>query len=201
MIQTREDLHYYLLCDKAARGETGKRPSLIGDRLWKFQILYRRCEYHYNNRNKPWHRLMYTLLYARFRILRDRLCSELPLNVFAEGLVIWHGQNIIVNRDARVGRNCSISNSCCIGIGNGGVPVIGDNLEMSIGSRILGGVRITDDVTLGAGALVIKSIETPCTTWGGVPATCISRKPNVNTAERKKRLEPVLRKEGVGSGA
>lgn len=193
MIKTKEDLNYYLLCDKVARGETKAHPSLIGDRLWKFQILYRKAEYHYNNREKLWHKLAYMFTYWRFRRQRDRLCSELPLNVFAEGLVIWHGQNIIVNEHARVGRNFSISAGCCIGHVNGQTPVIGDNVEMTLGSRVLGGVTIANDVTIGAGALVLKDIDTPYTTWGGLPAKCISQKKNAYVAEKKERLKAVLR--------
>ena len=193
MIKTKDDLNYYLLCDKVARGETKARPSLIGDRLWKFQILYRKPEYHYNNREKLWHKLAYVFTYWRFRRQRDRLCSELPLNVFAEGLVIWHGQNIIVNEHARVGRNFSISAGCCIGHVNGQTPVIGDNVEMTLGSRVLGGVTIANDVTIGAGALVLKDIDTPYTTWGGLPAKCISQKKNAYVAEKKERLKDVLR--------
>lgn len=193
MIKTKDDLNYYLLCDKVARGETKARPSLIGDRLWKFQILYRKAEYHYNNREKLWHKLAYMFTYWRFRRRRDRLCSELPLNVFAEGLVIWHGQNIIVNEHARVGRNFSISAGCCIGHVNGQTPVIGDNVEMTLGSRVLGGVTIANDVTIGAGALVLKDIDTPYTTWGGLPAKCISQKKNAYVAEKKERLKDVLR--------
>lgn len=193
MIQTKEDLRYYLLCDKLARGERKERPSLVGDRLWKFQILYRISEYHYNNRGSLWHRIAYYWCYFRFRRQRDRLCSELPLNVFAEGLAIWHGQNIIVNENAKVGRNCSISAGCCIGHANGKVPVIGDNVELNIGSRVLGGVTIANDVTIGASALVVHSIETPHTTWGGIPATCISERPNSFIEERKERLKSVLR--------
>ena len=193
MIKTKNDLQYYLLCDKLARGETKAHPSLWGDKLWKFQILYRKTEYHYNNREKLWHKLAYLLTYFRFRRQRDRLCSELPLNVFAEGLVIWHGQNIIVNENARVGRNFSISAGCCIGQAKGQSPVIGDHVEMTLGSRVLGGVTITHDVTIGAGALVLKDIDTPYTTWGGLPARCISQNPNEYVAQKKERLKDVLR--------
>ena len=193
MIKTKDDLQYYLLCDKLARGETKARPFLWGDKLWKFQILYRKTEYHYNNREKLWHKLAYLLTYFRFRRQRDRLCSELPLNVFAEGLVIWHGQNIIVNENARVGRNFSISAGCCIGQAKGQSPVIGDHVEMTLGSRVLGGVTITHDVTIGAGALVLKDIDTPYTTWGGLPARCISQNPNEYVAQKKERLKDVLR--------
>ena len=193
MIKTKNDLQYYLLCDKLARGKTKARPSLWGDKLWKFQILYRKTEYHYNNREQPWHKLAYLLTYLRLRRQRDRLCSELPLNVFAEGLVIWHGQNIIVNENARVGRNFSISAGCCIGQAKGQSPVIGDHVEMTLGSRVLGGVTITHDVTIGAGALVLKDIDTPYTTWGGLPARCISQNPNEYVAQKKERLKDVLR--------
>jgi serine O-acetyltransferase len=186
MIKTKDDLKYYLRCDAAARGETKSH-------LWKFQVLYRKAEYHYNNRQSLWHKLAYIVTYARFKYRRDKLCSELPLNVFAEGLVIWHGQNIIVNENARVGRNFSISSGCCIGSAHDGVPVIGDNVEMTIGSRVLGGITIADDVTIGAGALVLKSIDTPYTTWGGLPAKCISTKENTYVAEKKARLEGILR--------
>ena len=68
-----------------------------------------------------------------------------------------------------------------------------NNVEMTLGSRVLGGVTIADDVTIGAGALVLKDIDTPYTTWGGLPAKCISRKPNAYVAEKKERLKDVLR--------
>ena len=195
MIKTKEDLKYYLECDRLARGEQKSRPSLMGDKMWKFQILYRKAEYHYNNRSNPWHRLMYYAAYYSFRRKRDRLCSELPLNVFAEGLVIWHGQNIIVNENAKVGRNFSISAGCCIGQAHGEAPVIGDNVEMTIGSMVLGGIHIASDVTIGAGAVVVKDISSPGTSWGGVPAQCISHRENAYVAEKKQRLQSILRQD------
>lgn len=193
MIKTKADLKYYLLCDKIARGEERERPRLIGDKLWKLQILYRKAEYHYNNRDKLAHKLAYIPVYWRFCRRRDGLCSELPLNVFGEGLAIWHGQNIIVNKEAKVGRNCSISASCCIGSAHGAAPVIGDNVEMSLGSKVLGGIKVADDVTIGADALVLKDIDEAGTTWAGVPARLISRNKNSYVAEKKERLKDILR--------
>lgn len=193
MIQTKEDLQYYLLCDRIAMGQEKQRPSLIGDSMWKFQILYRKTEYHYNNRSNPIHRLAYMVDFVRFLSKCKKMCSEFGLNVFEEGLVIWHGQNIIVNGQAKVGRNCSISAGCCIGNAHGKSPVIGDNVELTIDSKILGGITVANDVTVGAGAVVVKDIPTPYTTWGGVPAKCISTRTNDYVAEKKKRLEAVLR--------
>ena len=193
MIKTKDDLKYYLLCDKIAIGTDRKRPKLFGDRLWKFQILYRKTEYHYNNRKNIFHSIAYYSDFIRFKNQCRKLCSEFPLNVFQEGLVIWHGQNIIINGNAKVGKNFSISTGCCIGQAHEQCPVIGDNVEMTIGSKILGGIIIANDVTIGAGAVVVKNIEKPYTTWGGVPAKCIFENKNEYMEKRKERLKKVLR--------
>ncbi len=50
---------------------------------------------------------------------------------------------------------------------------------MSVDSKVLGGITICDNVLIGAGALVIKSIEIPNSTWGGVPAKLLNIKENV----------------------
>lgn len=194
MIQTRDDLKYYLLCDKIARNESKDKPSLHGDKIWKFQILQRKVEYYYNNRNNSVISMLLYLIYNRRRVRKsEALGSEIPLNVFAEGLVIWHGQNIIVHEGAKVGRNCTINAGCCIGQSQGEIPVIGDNLEMGIGSKIIGGVNICNDVTIGAGAVIVKSIDEPYTTWGGVPGKCISHNLNLAVKQAKERLAGVIK--------
>lgn len=45
MIQTKEDLRLYLEKDKQALGITRKRPRLVGDDIWKFEIALRYYEY------------------------------------------------------------------------------------------------------------------------------------------------------------
>ena len=61
-----------------------------------------------------------------------------------------------------------------IGKNNGGFPIIGDNVYIGAGAKIVGDIHIADDVAIGAGAVVVKSIEEKGTTWGGVPAKKIS---------------------------
>ena len=45
MIQTKEGLRLYLEKDKQALGITRKRPCLVGDDIWKFEIALRYHEY------------------------------------------------------------------------------------------------------------------------------------------------------------
>ena len=49
MIRTKEDLRLYLQKDKEALGIRRKRPRIIGDAVWKFQIALRKHEYYKNS--------------------------------------------------------------------------------------------------------------------------------------------------------
>ncbi len=49
MIRTKEDLRLYLQKDKEALKITRKRPRIIGDEIWKFQIALREHEYYKNS--------------------------------------------------------------------------------------------------------------------------------------------------------
>ena len=45
-----------------------------------------------------------------------------------------------------------------IGEGRGGAPVIGDNVLIGAGAKIIGGVRIGSNVRIGAGCVVAKDV-------------------------------------------
>lgn len=52
--------------------------------------------------------------------------------------------------------------------------VIGNNVWVGAGAKILGGVHIADNVVIAAGAVVNKDCESYCV-YGGVPAKVIAR--------------------------
>lgn len=58
--------------------------------------------------------------------------------------------------------------------GSDGLPVIGNNVFIGAGSKILGPVVIGDNVTIGANAIVIKNVPANCTV-AGVPARIVKR--------------------------
>ena len=62
MIQSKDDLHRYLDADKKALGIERKCPKLIGDRIWKYQIAFRRTEYYVNNADRN----IFTKVRAKF---------------------------------------------------------------------------------------------------------------------------------------
>ena len=177
MIQSRQDLKHYLKQDQIALGKGKQRhPSPLGDEVWRFQRLMRRTEFRVNCARTVFGKALasvYRLRYHRFCV---KLGFHLPLNVFGEGLSIAHYGALAVNSAARVGKNCRIHAMTVIGATNGdpAAPVIGNNVYIGAGAKIIGSIRIADDVAIGANAAVVKSIDEPGTTWGGVPARKIS---------------------------
>lgn len=177
MIKNKQDLARYLLQDQIALGKKGqKAPHFGGDEVWRFQRLLRRTEYHVNTASSPLGKAVaawYRLRYHRFCV---KMGFHMPLNIFEEGLSIAHYGALVVNSRAKVGKNCRVHAMVVIGATNGdpAAPVIGDNVYIGSGAKIIGDIHIADDVAIGANAVVVRSIDEPGTTWGGVPARKIS---------------------------
>ena len=177
MIKSKHDLERYLRQDQIALGKKNqKKPSRLGDEVWRFQILMRKTEFHVNTAGNPLQKLIaqwYRLRYHRFCV---KMGFHIPLNIFDEGLSIAHYGALVVNSKAKVGKNCRIHAMVVIGATNGepAAPVLGDNVYIGAGAKIVGDIHIADNVAIGANAVVVKSIEEPGTTWGGVPARKIS---------------------------
>ena len=96
--------------------------------------------------------------------------------MFDEGLSIAHYGCIVVNGNARIGKNCRIQECVTIGATNGqeDAPLIGDNCFIGSGAKIIGRIRIPDDVCIGAGSVVVKDIDEKGITVAGIPAKKIS---------------------------
>ena len=184
MIETKADLNAYIAADALACGRSSRRPRLIGDDVWRFQLSLRKHEYWHNRKAKAGALekllILPALAYRKMEFARRsaRLNYTIPLNVFDRGLSIAHPGAIVVNASARVGKNCRIHECVTIGSTNGckQSAVIGDNVFLASGARIIGDISIADDVAIGANAVVIRSITEPGTTWAGVPARMVSRK-------------------------
>ena len=70
-----------------------------------------------------------------------------------------HGLNgIIVSHNAVIGKRCTIFQQVTIGEGRGGAPLIGDDVLIGSGAKLIGGIRIGNHVRIGAGAVVACDI-------------------------------------------
>ena len=83
---------------------------------------------------------------------------------FEEQPVLPHGLNgRIVTNGAKIGRRCTIYHQVTIGGWDGGEPVIGDNVMIGAGAKIIGGVHIGNNVRIGAGCVVTEDVPDNCT--------------------------------------
>jgi serine O-acetyltransferase len=90
------------------------------------------------------------------------------------GLVIHNFSNIMVLAK-RIGHSCTVNQGVTVGSVRGtGWPVIGNNVYLGAGCKVMGGVTIGDNVVVSANSLVVTDVPTNCTVMG-VPARIISR--------------------------
>lgn len=184
MIRSKEDLAFYI--NEDAKNNAVKRINPLVNWLinrllwggvnpiWNFIVTLRKLEYYTNcpsHINKV--RKLYT--HIRFRKLSMRLGFSIPINVFGAGLSIPHYGTIVVNPNAKIGRNCRIHVGVNIGMHKGRTPIIGDNVYIGPGAIIFGDVSIGDNVSVAANATVSKSVSEKNIVIAGTPATIIKR--------------------------
>lgn len=94
-----------------------------------------------------------------------------------DGIKIWHS-NVVINGDAKIGKNVQFHGNNCIGYKNseGGAPIIGDNVEIGYGAVILGGIYIADGTVVAANSVVVNDFLEKDIVIGGVPAKKIKNK-------------------------
>lgn len=84
----------------------------------------------------------------------------------------YGGMGVVVHSKAVIGDNCSIGQQVTIGWGNNrypGLPIIGNNVRISKGAIVFGGITIGNNVTVGANAVVTKPVPDNAIV-AGVPA-------------------------------
>ena len=177
MIDSKEKFKYYLKQDRIALGKAeGEKPKLFGDETWKYEILLRKIEYYMNCKTGVAATIIRKFYKFRFHRMSIRLGFIISPNVFGEGLAIPHYGMLGVHANAKIGKNCRLLEGVVIMADSGShdAAIVGDNCFFGIGAKVVGAVRIADDVAVGAGAVVTKDILEPGTTWAGVPARKIS---------------------------
>lgn len=85
------------------------------------------------------------------------------------GLFIQHGFATMISAEY-IGENCWINQQVTIGFSDHErAPIIGDNVMITCGAKVLGNITVGDNAIIGANAVVVKDVE-PGAVMGGVPA-------------------------------
>jgi len=89
------------------------------------------------------------------------------------GFLGVHPIGSFVNAE-RIGRNFEVKHGVTIGYNGHGRPIIGDNVQVNAHAIVVGGVVLGNNVVVGAGAAVTKSVPDNCVVVGN-PAYIIRR--------------------------
>lgn len=174
MIKNKKDYLFYLESDLASR----KLDE------WKREYKYEYPELYYQRllRKVEYLRTLNDNFINKFRLTRaERKLQKVGINMgfyihpknFGPGLKIAHYGSIVMNKRARVGKNCVIHSAVNIGQHKKKAPKIGHNVYIGPGAKIYGGIKIGNNVLIGANAVVNKDVPDNVTV-AGAPARIIS---------------------------
>jgi serine O-acetyltransferase len=132
-------------------------------------------------RRKGW---MWRPLYILCRTALHRRSVRYGISIayntqIGPGLYIGHFGGIVLNDEVVIGSDCNINHGVTLGVKYGGknpgVPVIGDRVYLGPGCAVIGGIRLGNDVAVGANAVVVESVPDSGVVVG-VPARLVSAK-------------------------
>lgn len=89
------------------------------------------------------------------------------------GILFAHPYSTVLNAE-EIGENFSCIHCTTLGKKGDKRPIIGNNVSLGANVTIIGGVRIGDNVTVGAGSVVVKDVPDNCVVAGN-PARIIKQ--------------------------
>jgi serine O-acetyltransferase len=95
---------------------------------------------------------------------------------FGPGLVLIHSTGIVINARVRAGRNVHIEHQVTIGAERRASPVIGDDVFIGAGAKLIGAVTVGEGARIGANAVVVQDVAAH-TTVVGIPARVVRQRP------------------------
>lgn len=127
-------------------------------------------------RHPEFRSLVYFRLGTWGKVLKPLMKPMSTLYLYGDigpGLFIEHGCCTLVGV-RKMGANCWINQQVSVGWAHEDCPTIGRNVKIFAGAKVLGGVTVGDNCTIGANAVVVKDVPPNCTVVG-VPAYIVRR--------------------------
>jgi serine O-acetyltransferase len=94
---------------------------------------------------------------------------------FGPGFVLIHSNGVVINGNVRGGENVHIEHQVTIGANHRETPVLGSDVFIGAGAKIIGSVTVGDGARVGANAVVVHDVA-PNTTVVGIPAREVQRR-------------------------
>lgn len=73
------------------------------------------------------------------------------------GMFIQHGYCTVITAQS-IGENFWVNQNVTIAYSGNGSPIIGNNVHIASNANVVGGIRLGDNVTIGAGTTVVRDV-------------------------------------------
>ena len=158
---------------------TSQQKRESSDYLW---MVYEKVKYS----QKKWIRNLYGCILHR--IFREN-GANIPIETEFEGYPVFpHGPSgVYISQGAKIGKNCVIFQQVTIGSNmlkdskGFGAPVIGNDVYIGAGARIIGNVRIGNQCRIGANCVVTKDVPDRATVVLAKPRVFIHQEQRDNS--------------------
>jgi serine O-acetyltransferase len=94
---------------------------------------------------------------------------------FGPGFVLIHSNGVVINGAVRGGSHVLIEHQVTIGAKDRDAPVLGDDVFIGAGAKVIGSIEIGSGARVGANAVVLSDVP-PETTVVGIPAKPVTRR-------------------------
>lgn len=85
-----------------------------------------------------------------------------PDAIIGGGFLLHQSVGVVIAAGSVIGENCTFFSGSCVvykaNFGWSGAPVIGDNVKIMLGAKVVGAVRIGNDSFIGANAVVTSDV-------------------------------------------
>lgn len=181
MIRSRKELKFYLKED-AKRNDIKScyhyyKSLFMGSEnacAYRYIKAMRYCEYHFNNRTRVIHQLLYFFYRIKLNNLGIKYNLNIKINTCGYGLRLMHITGGILLNAKSIGNYCGFNSGVLLG-NKGKIdakPICGDFVAFGPGAKALGNISIGSNVFVAANAVVTKDVPSNSIV-GGIPAKVI----------------------------
>lgn len=143
-------------------------------RFLEYLRALRYYEYLLNCKKGVLARLRITIAKIHYHRLGAAINVNINPNVVGYGFRVPHLTGGVIINCKSVGHNCTANAGVIIGNNNkGGMAIVGNNVDMTIGSKIIGGVTIGSNVIVAPNSVVVKDVPDNAVV-SGIPAKILS---------------------------
>lgn len=115
--------------------------------------------------SQRWNLKPLAMIFNKFNVVLCQCVIGRNAN-FGPGFVLIHSNGVVINSQVVGGKDIKVEHEVTIGEEKGQSPVLGDDVFVGAGAKIIGGITVGDRAKIGANAVVVEDVPEGATVVG-----------------------------------